>query len=194
MGGLSDLCVALSMRLPEVPRKRGRRGPSQLTDRFHAVRALARPLGSGDVDISSKARPELARRVVAVAPNFTSARHPNLSQEAPVCPTPSVSALNSACDAAIPAAQTGRITMAVGLAEDANGVRSVLIGTSEPGGYLRPGVTFALGETIAAGTGHAEVDIIAHAQANGLRLWRWAQPGRSARRAPRSSDKPAPRR
>src|SRR6185437_6223361 len=36
---------------------------------------------------------------------------------------------------AIPLAQQGRITMGVGLAEDANGVQQVLIGTSEPMGY-----------------------------------------------------------
>ncbi len=71
---------------------------------------------------------------------------------------------------AIPAAQAGRITMGVGLAEDATGARSVLVGTSEPGGYLRPGVTLAPGETMAAGAGHAEADIVNYAQQNGLRL------------------------
>ena len=71
---------------------------------------------------------------------------------------------------AIPAAQSGRITMGVGLAEDASGAQRVLIGTSEPGGYLRPGVTLAPGETMAAGAGHAESDIVNYANANGLRL------------------------
>jgi RHS repeat-associated protein len=71
---------------------------------------------------------------------------------------------------AIPAAQAGRITMGVGLAEDATGAQRVLIGTSEPGGYLRPGVTLAEGETMAPGTGHAEEDIVNLAQQNGLRL------------------------
>ena len=60
--------------------------------------------------------------------------------------------------------------MGVGLAEDANGVQRVLIGTSEPGGYLRPGVTLAPGETLASGLGHAEADIATYAQENGLRL------------------------
>lgn len=60
--------------------------------------------------------------------------------------------------------------MGVAVVEDANGVRSVLISTSEPRGYLRPGVTLRPGETMVVGTGHAEADIIAHAQANNLRV------------------------
>jgi filamentous hemagglutinin len=60
--------------------------------------------------------------------------------------------------------------MAVGLAEDANGVRQVLIGTSEPMGYLRPGVTLNPGETLAPGLGHAEEDIVNFAQQNNLNL------------------------
>jgi hypothetical protein len=71
---------------------------------------------------------------------------------------------------AIPVAQQGRITMGVGLAEDANGVRRVLIGTSEPRGYLRPGVTLAPGETLAPGLRHAEADIVDFARQDGLRL------------------------
>lgn len=70
----------------------------------------------------------------------------------------------------IPAAQQGRITMGVGLAEDASGAQRVLVGTSEPRGYLRPGVTLAPGETLAPGIGHAEADIVNYAQQNGLRL------------------------
>jgi filamentous hemagglutinin len=70
----------------------------------------------------------------------------------------------------IPSAQQGRITMGVGLAEDANGARQVLIGTSEPRGYLRPGVTLNQGETLVSGTGHAEADIVNHANQNGLTL------------------------
>jgi hypothetical protein len=70
----------------------------------------------------------------------------------------------------IPAAQSGRITMAVGLTEDANGVESTLISTSEPGGYLRPGVTLEPGETLVPGTGHAEMDIAKYTYDNGLFL------------------------
>ena len=74
--------------------------------------------------------------------------------------------------AAIPAAQQGRITMAAAVVEDANGVRSVLIGTSEAGGQLRGPVRAIIqqGETIVSGTGHAEVNIINHAAANNLRI------------------------
>ena len=60
--------------------------------------------------------------------------------------------------------------MGVGLAEDATGAQRVLVGTSEPRGYLRPGITLAPGETLAPGLGHAEADIAAYAQQNGLRL------------------------
>lgn len=71
---------------------------------------------------------------------------------------------------AIPAAQQGRITMGVGLAEDASGATQVLIGTSEPRGYLRPGVTLNPGETLVRGSGHAEANIVNYAQENGLNL------------------------
>lgn len=71
---------------------------------------------------------------------------------------------------AIPLAQQGRITMAVGLVEDASGARSVLIGTSEANGYLRQGVALRADEILAAGWGHAEVDIVNYANRNGLKL------------------------
>lgn len=70
----------------------------------------------------------------------------------------------------IPAAQKGRITMAVGLAEDASGSRYVLIGTSEARARLRPGVTLNPGEIRVRGLGHAEADIINFARQNGLNL------------------------
>jgi hypothetical protein len=73
---------------------------------------------------------------------------------------------------AIPLAQQGRITMAVGLAQDADGMQQVLIGTSEPMGYLRPGVTLNPGEILVRGLGHAEEDIVNFAQQNGLDLLR----------------------
>ncbi|WNG18460.1 hypothetical protein [Cystobacter fuscus] len=72
--------------------------------------------------------------------------------------------------AALPSAQQGRITMGVGLAEDASGAQRMLIGTSEPRGYLRPGVLLKSGETLAPGLGHAEADIVNFTQQYGLRL------------------------
>jgi filamentous hemagglutinin len=60
--------------------------------------------------------------------------------------------------------------MGVAVVEDANGTRSVLVSTSEPRGYLRPGVTLKPGETMVAGTGHEEADIIAYAKANNLKV------------------------
>jgi hypothetical protein len=72
---------------------------------------------------------------------------------------------------AIPAAQKGRITMAVGLAEDASGNRFVLIGTSEKMGYLRRSVTpLNPGEIGILGSGHAEANIVNFARHNGLNL------------------------
>ena len=56
------------------------------------------------------------------------------------------------------------------LAEDANGVESTLIATSEPGGYLRPGVTLRPGEIRVGGTGDAEMNIADYARANNLFL------------------------
>jgi RHS repeat-associated protein len=66
----------------------------------------------------------------------------------------------------------GFVTMAVGVAEDANGARQVLIGTSEEMGYLRPDVIATLkpGEIVVRGLGHAEEDIVFYAQQNGLKL------------------------
>ena len=72
--------------------------------------------------------------------------------------------------AAIAPAQQGRVTMAVGLAEDALGVRKILIGTSEPMAYIRRGVRINPQETVVSGTGHAEQNVVSHAQAQGLRL------------------------
>jgi filamentous hemagglutinin len=72
--------------------------------------------------------------------------------------------------AVIPTAQQGRVTMAAAVVEDTHGVRSVLVGTSEPRGYLRPGVILKPGETMAVGLGHAEADIAAFASANKLRI------------------------
>jgi filamentous hemagglutinin len=69
---------------------------------------------------------------------------------------------------AIPAAQKGRITMAVGLAEDANGTRQVLISTSER--HFRKSVDQMRGEILLRGTGHAEADIVNFARQNGLKL------------------------
>jgi filamentous hemagglutinin len=60
--------------------------------------------------------------------------------------------------------------MSVAIVEDVSGTRSVLIGTSEPGGYLRPGVQLRPGESLIPGLGHAEEDIINYAKANNLKV------------------------
>lgn len=71
---------------------------------------------------------------------------------------------------AIPENSRGRITMGIAVVEDASGNRSVLVSTSEPRGYLRPGLSLKPGETMVVGTGHAEADIVAHADANNLKV------------------------
>ena len=64
-----------------------------------------------------------------------------------------------------------RITMGVGLARDPRtGSMVRLISTSEPAGYLRPGVTLKRGERLIPGTGHAEADIVNYANSQGLEL------------------------
>jgi filamentous hemagglutinin len=60
----------------------------------------------------------------------------------------------------LPAGSQGRVTMAVGMGRDAEGNVQTIVGTSEPGGYLRPGVTLNPGEVVATAAGHAEVSII----------------------------------
>lgn len=59
----------------------------------------------------------------------------------------------------LPEGARTRVTMAVGIAEAAGGGQTTVIGTSEPRGYLRPGVTLNEGEVVAPGRGHAEADI-----------------------------------
>ncbi|GAJ96495.1 hypothetical protein RRH01S_22_01050, partial [Rhizobium rhizogenes NBRC 13257] len=72
----------------------------------------------------------------------------------------------------IPANSRGRITMGVAVVEDAAGNRQILISTSEPNGYLRPGVSLKDGETLISGPrgSHAEADIVRYAQQNGLKI------------------------
>ena len=60
----------------------------------------------------------------------------------------------------LPEGARGRVTMAVGITEATGGEQTTVVGTSEPRGYLRPGVTLNEGEVIAPGRGHAEADIV----------------------------------
>ncbi|XWK91155.1 MAG: hypothetical protein U7127_14225 [Phormidium sp.] len=62
--------------------------------------------------------------------------------------------------------------MAAAVVEDLQGNRKIAIGTSEPKGYLRPGVKSAIktGETVIPGNGHAEADIIAWAITNNYKV------------------------
>jgi hypothetical protein len=72
--------------------------------------------------------------------------------------------------AALPDGSRGRVTMGVGVGEDAAGNIRVVVGTSEPNGYLRPGVgPLREGEELAAAFGHAEDDIVNYMRGNGIR-------------------------
>jgi len=64
------------------------------------------------------------------------------------------------------------VTMGVGVVEDTNGNRLVVIGTSEPNGYLRPEVRAALkpGTVVAGGVRHAEENIVRHSAENGWKV------------------------
>jgi filamentous hemagglutinin len=52
--------------------------------------------------------------------------------------------------------------MAVGVGRDEAGNVRTIVGTSEPGGYLRPGVSLNAGEELATGSLHAEQNIIGY--------------------------------
>lgn len=57
------------------------------------------------------------------------------------------------------AGRRGNLTQAVGVGRDTQGRTRVVVGTSEPNGYLREGVRLREGEELATGPGHAEVSV-----------------------------------
>ena len=72
--------------------------------------------------------------------------------------------------AQLPTGSAGRVTMAVGVVQDGEGNLQTVIATSEPRGYLRPGVTTRPGEIVISGSGHAEQDIVYWAQQNDYQI------------------------
>ena len=65
------------------------------------------------------------------------------------------------------------VTMAAGIAEEAEGDavrRYMLIGTSEPGSYIRPGVSLNPGEIVVPGELDAEQNVVNFVTNNKLRL------------------------
>jgi filamentous hemagglutinin len=72
----------------------------------------------------------------------------------------------------LPRQQKNGITMGVGIAEDAGGVRQTLIATSEPRGYIRGPMRGLIRATdiVVKGAGDAEADIVAYANAQGWTL------------------------
>ncbi len=80
-----------------------------------------------------------------------------------------------ALKAALPASLQGRITMAVGVAEDEEGNLHVLIGTSEKRQavpYIRKPVQPLIqpSDIVVPGTGHAEVNVVKYAQAHDWKI------------------------
>ncbi len=59
------------------------------------------------------------------------------------------------------------MTSGVGVGRDTGYLRTV-VGTSEPRGYLRPGVTLNPDEELATGAGHAEPNILDYISENGI--------------------------
>lgn len=138
----------------------------------------ASPLGKvkrAGVLVKNGHRPQDAARIVQAESNIAGKAH-DLPQSTLTkyveIPNPSETVSNRVADfvAQIPENTKGRITMGVAVVEDVNGNRKVLVSTSEPNGYLRPGVTLRPGEVKVPGTGHAEADIVAYAEKNGLRI------------------------
>jgi hypothetical protein len=72
--------------------------------------------------------------------------------------------------AQLPAGSQGRVTMSAGVVRDASGSEIRVIATSEPRGYIRPGVQVNPGEVVVRGTGHAEADIVTWAAQNGYEV------------------------
>ncbi|WJY63549.1 hypothetical protein CATRI_07340 [Corynebacterium atrinae] len=72
--------------------------------------------------------------------------------------------------ASLPEASRRRITMEAGLLRDSTGKEIRVISTSEPNGYLRPGVELQPGEIKVPGTGHAEADIVRWATDHGYEV------------------------
>jgi hypothetical protein len=72
---------------------------------------------------------------------------------------------------AISAGARDHVTMAVGTGIDEQGALRTVIGTSEEGGYLRPGVMLNDGEDLATGFGHAERDVLDFMNGNSIDAW-----------------------
>jgi hypothetical protein len=87
---------------------------------------------------------------------------PVLVHNVDACPIGSVGERAAELQGVLPAGSQGRVTMGVGEGVDASGATRRVVGTSEPNGYLRPGVRDAIasGEEVASGAGHAEANIL----------------------------------
>lgn len=149
----------LECRLPGKKRRSRQRSERPQTDAGKKADDVSQSAGSHTPENSTSREPHAKRRQGGTA---TGALYEN--------PSNVVTSRVDELKAAIPEAQSGRVTMAVAVVEDSNGVRSLLVATSEPRGYLRKGVELKNGESMVTGTRHAEADIIHHAQANKLKV------------------------
>jgi hypothetical protein len=81
-------------------------------------------------------------------------------------------AISSDLQNALPPGSQGRVTMGTGIVQDADGNRYLVIGTSEPNGYIRPSVrpSIPADAYISNLPGHAEDSIVQFAQQQGWQV------------------------
>ncbi|MGV8973118.1 MAG: RHS repeat domain-containing protein [Rhodoglobus sp.] len=150
--------TALAIRADQVISTQGINGNTAAIIGADAALTIA---GAGLLRASSAAKPltgQLSQSEIAAAAGATSAAARG-----------SVASRASELQAALPAGSQGRVTMGVGVGKDASGSLRTVVGTSEPNGYLRPGVTLNPGEELATGAGHAEAGILDYMSTNGIR-------------------------
>ncbi len=115
--------------------------------------------------MNSESQPAQSGRVWPVVSNrqypdaTTAQTEPNIYKS----PTEAIVGRVSELREQIPEDTRGRITLSVGLAELDKEHRYLVLGTSEPRGYLRPGVRPRLGEIVVScfPCAHAEITVIA---------------------------------
>lgn len=122
----------------------------------HAAPPVAAKLKPGTVSLAKNDK----KGTAAPAGNRAGAKKYNPGDSAVRAKMVKANARAAEIQSAVPAAQQGRVTMAVGI----TGSGTIYVGTSEPNGYLRPGVEKALGgATVVKGNLHAERNICAEA-------------------------------
>ena len=154
---VSDGLESAARSLAKLPESRLRENEAALNDAA-VGRVIERHESPRRTDTDA------TRKLVEDAPgNLRSGdKNPVAIEEASKSPEAYAAARSSDLQERVPEHSRGRITMGVGVGTDSEGGVRVVVGTSEPRGYLRPGVTLRDGEELARGNGHAEVSILDH--------------------------------